>query len=300
MGSAMAQTGLDFPKPKGLLPGGQSDSRFPVSFAAPVTEGLRLVIEYFTALNQRDVAGIAKTLHFPFAIYENIEPLVYQNEAEFLRNPPPTLNATGSGPTQISPHSYDLLESVNVHLYCPVGGVFSLGFTRYKPEGDKLFDCEGIYAVTNNDGRWAIEMVSTMIHERGFEGDPHPDAETEARLASEGYLAAFGYRNETLLDDRTKGRGSFEERLPVGTRTARVDFGYGPRDRTRNARNNVPMKGWKVAGVKSRLEVSAVTAAVGEQQTNLKEFVDLAGGTVGDRAEALRGGKEFGSPGRSR
>src|SRR3546814_19379611 len=42
------------------------------------------------------------------------------------------------------------------------------------------------------------------------------------------------------------------------------------------------MKGWKVAGVKSRLEVSAVTAAVGEQQTNLKEFVDLAGGTVGD------------------
>src|SRR3546814_11781713 len=96
-----------------------------------------------------------------------------------------------------------------------------------------------------------------MIHELRFDGDPHPDAETEARLASEGYLAAFGYRNETLLDDRTKGRGSFEERLPVGTRTARVDFGYGPRDRTRNARNNVPMKGWKVAGVKSRLEVSA-------------------------------------------
>src|SRR3546814_7943677 len=81
--------------------------------------------------------SIAKTLHFPFAIYENIEPLVYQNEAEFLRNPPPTLNATGSGPTQISPHSYDLLESVNVHLYCPVGGVFSLGFTRSKPEGAK-------------------------------------------------------------------------------------------------------------------------------------------------------------------
>src|SRR3546814_9933598 len=89
-----------------------------------------------------------------------------------------------------------------------------------------------------------------MIHGRGFEGDPQPDAETEARRASEGYLAAFGYRNETLRDDRTKGRGSFEERLPVGTRTARVDFGYGPRDRTRNARNNVPMKGWKVAGVK--------------------------------------------------
>src|SRR3546814_6956649 len=83
----------------------------------------------------------------------------------------------------ISDWSSDVCSSDLVHLYCPVGGVFSLGFTRYKPEGDKLFDCEGIYAVTNNDGRWAIEMVSTMIHERGFEGDPHPDAETEARLA---------------------------------------------------------------------------------------------------------------------
>src|SRR3546814_13455489 len=82
---------------------------------------------------------------------------------------------------------------------------------------DTLFPYTTLFR-TNNDGRWAIEMVSTMIHERGFEGDPHPDAETEARLASEGYLAAFGYRNETLLDDRTKGRGSFEERLPVGTR----------------------------------------------------------------------------------
>src|SRR3546814_2717182 len=141
----------------------RTDTLFPYTtlFRSPVTEGLRLVIEYFTALNQRDVAGIAKTLHFPFAIYENIEPLVYQNEAEFLRNPPPTLNATGSGPTQISPHSYDLLESVHVHLYCPVGGVFSLGFTRYKPEGAKLFDCEGIYAVTNNDGRWARSEENT-------------------------------------------------------------------------------------------------------------------------------------------
>jgi hypothetical protein len=62
--AAAAPAGAEFAKPKGLLPGGQSDSRFPVSFATPVTEGMRLVIEYFTALNQRDVAAIAKTLHF--------------------------------------------------------------------------------------------------------------------------------------------------------------------------------------------------------------------------------------------
>jgi hypothetical protein len=280
--AAAAPSGGDFTTPKGLPPGGQSDSRFPVSFATPVTQGLRLVIEYFTALNQRDVAAIAKTLHFPFAIYEQIEPLVYQTEAEFLRNPPPTLNTTGKGQTRIAAKSYDLLEGVNVHLYCPVGGVFSLKFTRYKPEGDKLFDCEGIYSVTNNDGRWAIQLVSTIVHEVGYEGYPYPDAELSDRLGSQGYLAAFGYRDEALLNDRSKGRGSFEPRLPAGTRTASVNFGYGPRDRTRNARNNEPMKGWKTTGIKSRLNVSTVSDEVGEQNTNLKEFVELAGGTVGE------------------
>src|SRR3546814_11954569 len=114
-------------------------------------------------------------------------------------------------------------------------------------------------------------MVSTMIHERGFEGDPHPDAETEARLASEGYLAAFGSRNETLLDARTKGRGPFEERLPVGTRTARVASGYGPRDRTRNARHNLPRTGWQGGGVQHRPDSSVVTPSDGEHQTNTKK-----------------------------
>jgi hypothetical protein len=280
--AAQATPPGDFATPRGLLPGGQSDSRFPVSFTAAVTQGLRLVVEYFTALNQRDVAGIAKTLHFPFAIYENVEPLVYKSADEFVGNPPPSLNGTGKGKSRIARGSYDLLESVNVHLYCPVGGVFSLGFTRYDADGDKLLDCEGVYSVTNNDGRWAIQLVSTIIHERGYEGDPYPDAEMSDRLGSQGYLAAFGYRDEALLNDRTKGRGSFEPRLPAGTRTASVSFGYGPRERTRNARNNEPMKGWKVAGVKSRLVVSEVSASVGEQDTNLAEFVELAGGTVGD------------------
>ena len=91
----------EFPKPPGLRPGAQLDSRFPVSFATSVSEGLRLVTEYFVALNQRNIEGIARTLHFPFAIYEDIEPIVIQSAADFIANPPPTLNATGKGKTQI-------------------------------------------------------------------------------------------------------------------------------------------------------------------------------------------------------
>jgi hypothetical protein len=274
----------DFPRPNGLLPGATLDSRFPVSFQPTVTEGFRLVTEYFTALNQRDVAAIAKTLHFPFAIYEEIEPLVFETEADFVRSPPPSLNTTGRGLSKINAGSYDILESMNVHLYCPVGGVFSLTFTRYTKAGEKLLECDGVYSVTNNDGRWGIQLVSTIIHERGFEKYPYPDAEMAERLQSQGYLSAFGYHDEALLNDRTKGRGSFEPRLPVGTKTASVNFGYGPRERTKDARNNEPMRGWKTKGVKSRLMVSTVSENAGEQNTNLAEFIDLAGETVGPYA----------------
>ena len=284
--AAAAPTANDFAKPKGLLPGGQSDSRFPVSFAAPVKEGLRLVMDYFTAQNQRGLAGIAKTLHFPFAIYENIDPVVVDSAATLLKTPPPTLDASGKGKSRIMPGSYDLLESINVHLYCPVGGAFSLSFTRYTPDGHKLLLCDGIYSVTNNDGRWGIQMASTIVHEVDFIGVPYPDAEQADIRGNQNYLAAFGYGNEAALNDPKSSRGSYEVPLPVGTRTASVNFGYGPRERSRDARENRPMDGWRTKGVKSRLSVSTVTEESRNPviTTNLAEFVELAGGAVGPYA----------------
>lgn len=282
---AHAQGNRTFETPQGLPPGGQSDSRFPVSFAEPVTNGLRLVMEYFTALNQRNLQGIADTLHFPFAIYEDIEPIVYQSARDFISNPPSSLSPVGNRPIgqrALLPGSYDLLEGVNVHLYCPVGGAYSLKFTRFTPDGHKLMECESMISVTNNDGRWAIQLISTIFHEAGYEKNTYPDAEVSDRLGGQGYLSAFGYRDEELLNDRSKGRGSFEPQLPVGTRIASVSFGYGPRDRTNNARNNVPMAGWVVDGVTSRLNVSEVTPPEPGFDTNLEQFVELAGGTVGE------------------
>jgi hypothetical protein len=273
----------EFAQPSNLRPGAQLDSRFPVSFAPTVSEGLRLVTEYFTALNQRNLDGIARTLHFPFAIYENVDPVVVETEADFLRNPPPTLNWTGRGLSRVLRGSYDMLESVNVHLYCPVGGAFSLTFLRYTPDGHPLLRCDGIYSVTNNDGRWAIQMASTIVHEGDFRFVTYPDAEAADIRGNQNYLAAFGYGNEAILNDPLTGRGSYEEPWPVGTRTASVGFGYGPRERSRDAREGRPMTGWRTRGVRSRLSVSTVTEASRTRgiTTNLAEFADLAGGAVG-------------------
>jgi hypothetical protein len=276
----------EFQRPTTLRAGAQLDSRFPVSFAAPVTEGLRLVLEYFTALSQRNLDALARTLHFPFAIYEDIEPIVVATAADLLKNPPPSLNGTGRGRTKILRGSYDMLESVNVHLYCPVGGAFALSFTRYTPNGHKQLVCDGLYSVTNNDGRWAIQLASTIVHEVDFIGVNYPDAEQADIRGNQNYLAAFGYGNEAALNDPKTSRGSYEAPLPVGTRTASVNFGYGPRERSRDAREGRPMNGWRTKGVKSRLNVSTVTEESRNRAitTNLAEFVELAGGAVGDYA----------------
>lgn len=86
------------------------------------------------------------------------------------------------------------------------------------------------------------------------------------------------------MNDLSKGRGSYEEGLPDGTKRARVSFNYGPGDRSRNARENRPMDGWVTEGVKSRLSVSEVSAetGTGTATTNLDQFVALGGGTVGE------------------
>jgi hypothetical protein len=285
-GVAQQGAATDFEQPAGLRPGGQLDSRFPVSFAKPVSEGLRLVMEYFTALSQRDAAAMVRTLHFPFAIYEDIEPIVVQTPADFLAAPPPTLNGTGRGKSRILRGSYDLLEGINVHLYCPVGAAFSLSFTRYTADGHKQLACDGVYSVTNNDGRWGIQLASTIVHEVDFLGVGYPDAELATTRAEQNYLGAFGYGNEAILNDPTTSRGTYEPPWPVGTRTAGVNFGYGPRERSRDAREGHPMSGWKTKGVKSRL---AVTVRSEESRnraidTNLAEFNALAGGSVGEYA----------------
>ena len=279
-----AAAASEFQVPPTLKRGAQLDSRFRVSFAEPVTQGLRLVTEYFTALSERNLEALAKTLHFPFAIYENIEPVIVDSAAALLKSPPATLDASGKGKSRIMPGSYDLLESINVHLYCPVGGAFSLSFTRYTPDGHKLLVCDGIYSVTNNDGRWGIQLASTIVHEADFIGVTYPDAEAADIRGNQNYLAAFGYGNEKILNDAASSRGSYEVPLPAGTRVASVNFGYGPRERSRDAREGRPMTGWRTKGVKSRLSVNTVTEESRNRviATNLPEFIELAGGAVGE------------------
>jgi hypothetical protein len=65
-----------------------------------------------------------------------------------------------------------------------------------------------------------------------------------------------------------------------------MNFGYGPRERSRDARQGHPMSGWKTKGVKSRLAVTVRSEETRNRaiDTNLAEFNALAGGSVGEYA----------------
>src|SRR5579864_702724 len=84
-----AQAVEELPKPAGLRPNAMLDARFPVSYETSVSEGTRLLTQYFAAASRRDMAAVAKTLHFPYATYEGVEPIIYATEQDFLKAPPP-------------------------------------------------------------------------------------------------------------------------------------------------------------------------------------------------------------------
>jgi hypothetical protein len=73
------------------------------------------------------------------------------------------MNVTGKGESKLKPGAFDILDSIQSHVYGPVGAGLSLQYSRFEPNGNKIFECHGLYAVTNNDGKWGIEWASTIF-----------------------------------------------------------------------------------------------------------------------------------------
>lgn len=290
----VAQARNDFPRPEGLRPGAQLDCRWPVAYEQTIPEAVRLVTQYFSAWSSQNLEGMASVLHYPFAIIEQVDPIVFQSADEFLANPPMTLapvdrqvNHPGHYTGRIAPGSYNILNSIDVPMFCPVGAVVALTFTRYSDTANKLLECDGIYTVTNNDGRWGIELVSTIMTPVDHIGVPQHDAEQTALRSGQDSMLRYTNRH------RPARVADPEERF-VGRR-ASVSFGYGPRARAGDARNDDPMAGWRVSGILSRLSVSDVqddspspTPGTPDpdfpmftQSYNFRQFAEWAGGNVG-------------------
>ena len=124
---------------------------------------------HFDAIATRDYKKLATTLHFPFAVIENIDAIVV-NSADELTDvkAPPSLNFSPSGQrytdhnSMLKPGAYDMLVSLELINFDPVRVNMAMTFDRYDDNGKRMQRCEGVYCVTNNDGRWAIQLLSTI------------------------------------------------------------------------------------------------------------------------------------------
>jgi hypothetical protein len=257
-------------KPEGVQPLGQVDARFAVSFENSVPAALLVMSQLFSALARRDAKGLQQVLHFPFASYEGTEPEVVESFEQLATRPPKSLNLGGEGKSHIQPGSYDILEGIEIHTYNCVSAGCSMSYSRFGPDGHLALRSEGIYAITNNDGKWAVELMSTIFTPAAAIGVRYPEAEQAALRRGREWMLGYTLRDQALLNSTHQ----YGKRANVATNNPRVNAG--------NARGGDPMGGFKIKGVRSRLRITETTpesAARGD--ANFAQFAEWAGGGVG-------------------
>ena len=171
--------------PPGLK--GTPDLRYPLCYKTPAIEGTRCLMEYFAALSQRDLKGMADVMHFPFGSWEGTNPVVVKTADDLIKQAPASMNMT-TNPERFTDHDgymkqgcYDIFAGMEIFNSDPISANMALTYDRYDVTGRKLLRCEGIYCATNNDGRWALQLASTIFTPADLIGTRYPDAEMAAK-----------------------------------------------------------------------------------------------------------------------
>ncbi len=246
-------------KPKNLKPGGMLDARYPVYYRTSVPEAMRLLTEYFAAFNDRDMAAVARTLHFPYATYEGPEPLIYKSAAEFVRNPPPSIFESDKADSQLRPGTYDIIDVLQVHTFNPVNVGLELSYSRFRADGYRLGINQGIYAITNNDGKWGIQLSSIIFTPTEYIGQHYNDAEEAMLRQGRTSMAAFGDHDYDLLTNLGWGTGQGNRR--TARKTASIAGAPGATTFFLSGWAGKPMEPYNSKGRKSRLSVAGTPDA---------------------------------------
>lgn len=250
--SSRAAAAQDPQSPAGLGPRAMVDNRFPLTYETSVPEGVRVLMQFFAALSRRDLKGIADLVHFPFVSIEGTEPVVVDTPEKLLAHAPASLNMT-ENPERYSDHdgylkpgTYDVFDGLEVLNCDPVLAGFAMRYNRYASDGKKLLRCEGVYSVTNNDGRWAIQMMSTIFTPAQMIGVAFTDTIEAAKRCRIDHDLAY------QVSDRSVDAPTSQ----LGTTAAVANLGGQPWTLGPDGR---AMDQFKVKGIKTRLRVSQVT-----------------------------------------
>ena len=242
---------IDPVAPKGLKSNATVDARYPVSYQRSVPAACRVMTAHFHAIAQRDYKLLAKTLHFPFAIIERTDAVIINSPADLTNaKAPPSLNFSprgsfvGDHQSRLREGAYDMMISLEVISFDAAHVSLAMTYDRYNRHGFRTLRCDGVYCVTNNDGRWAVQMASTIFKPSQYVGKSWPDAEQAAIRLRANHTDS--YINDLDIIDRPRPHR--------GPRVGIAGGGIGNLIDTAGADN--PMAQLKVKGVTSRLRIS--------------------------------------------
>ena len=196
------------PAPKGLKRGDLVDNRFRITYERSIPATVTVLTQHFAALSERNLAGIADTLHFPFAVHEQFSirmPVVVKTRDAFMASPPASVGVTMKpvrfGPQDgwLRPGLYDVLVGLEILHFNPVMYYAAMTFDRYDENGKLVHRCEGVYLVTNNDGKWTIQLFSTIFTPAQDIGVQWPDTLANAFRPRMNHIQGIWDDDSTIL-----------------------------------------------------------------------------------------------------
>jgi hypothetical protein len=250
--SARQTAGPTLPPPEGLGPHGVPDQRHAMKWETPVPEAMRIMTDYFEALNRRDLKGMAECCHFPFATFEGINPVVVKSADDLIAEAPASMNMS-ENPERWTDHdsfikkgSYDTFHGIEILASDPAAVNLAMTYNRYGPDGKMLLQCQGAYCVTNDDGKWGIELMSTIFTPALLTLVKFPGAEEEAMRTR--------IVHDIGPDTNDSDADGFDYQYGPTASVSGTD-GFMPLQQ--DAAAGHPMSTYRIQGVKSRLHYSA-------------------------------------------
>lgn len=177
-------------KPKAVF-----DHRHPVMYEESVAMGVTVLMRYLAALQRHDLKAMAEQMNFPHASIEEIDVVVIESAEDLVKSPPPSMdvNALPDG-------GFDLFMGVESHTSDPVRAGLTMSYSRHKADGTKLLVCDGLYVVTNNNGRWGIQISSTIFTPVEFIGIQYQEAIDDVFKKGHDWMEGWSRSDAFLLD----------------------------------------------------------------------------------------------------
>ena len=181
-------------KPKAIF-----DHRFPLMYEESVSMGVTTLLKFFAALQNRDLKAAAKLMHFPYASVEETDVVVVNSAEDLLKNPPKSMDVKS-----LAKGSFELFMGIESHTSDPVRAGLTMSYSCHAPNGTKLKVCDGLYIVTNNSGRWGLQLGSTIFTPTQWLGVKYPEAEYMAAKHEHDWMEGWSDSDTQLLDS-TRG-----------------------------------------------------------------------------------------------